>query len=531
MPAIIDTLLRAKDETGDAFKSAMDTAQQFGEIMEKAFEFGREGAVMTQTRESFEFLMDTIDAAPGTLQRMVTSSGGLVSEFELMASTATLLAGASRDMAREMIEASPRLLEIARAAIKLNPALGSVTDLYDDLTRGIKRSSPMIIDNTGLLVKIGPANEAYAASLGKTVEALTAEERSFALLNATMEAGDLLIAQVGGNVESATDSFDRLDANIINLKENLANLNIFGRTYVEWISDAAETLNLIFTAQDQYDQALVEHNEHMIEVAGSYEEYVAEMERAMGVAGSSVPILSEEEFAIRQVEEAMDDAAFAAGLLEESTDDLSVSSAGLGVEMDLVKGSLRELTDQQIFNKIATDLSAESALGLARDMGILDESTFAFLTAQQAIKAQLDATTISASYADAALRSLALAQQLSGAQVGMVAPSAGVIASFFTDEFINSQAMIDARAAIAGRGFAQGGSGVVPPGFENDSYMIGLSSGEEFAVAPRGRSLGGDGGVTIVFSSLVSLADEAEAESKIRPLVEGVFREMLAERM
>ena len=36
------------------------------------------------------------------------------------------------------------------------------------------------------------------------------------------------------------------------------------------------------------------------------------------------------------------------------------------------------------------------------------------------------------------------------------------------------------------QGYAEGGSGVVPPGYPNDSYMIGLSSGEMFTVAPAG---------------------------------------------
>lgn len=39
-------------------------------------------------------------------------------------------------------------------------------------------------------------------------------------------------------------------------------------------------------------------------------------------------------------------------------------------------------------------------------------------------------------------------------------------------------------------GYATGGSGIVPPGYPNDSYLIGLTSGESFTVTPAGASAG-----------------------------------------
>lgn len=49
------------------------------------------------------------------------------------------------------------------------------------------------IDNLGF--KISEATDAYAANIGKTVEELTDEERSMAILNATFQAGQGIINQ------------------------------------------------------------------------------------------------------------------------------------------------------------------------------------------------------------------------------------------------------------------------------------------------------------------------------------------------
>jgi hypothetical protein len=80
----------------------------------------------------------------------------------------------------------------------------------------------LILDNLGLTLKVGDANAKMAKSLGKTVEELTAEEKAMAILNATLEAGDQLIAQVGGTTDSAADSFAQMQTVTKNLTDELA---------------------------------------------------------------------------------------------------------------------------------------------------------------------------------------------------------------------------------------------------------------------------------------------------------------------
>lgn len=189
--------------------------------MNKAMEFGKEGATIDQTRKSFDGLMASMGASPTTLQDMSDATLGTVDDMTLMSSTMTLLAGTSDELGRAMVDAAPQLLQIAKAANKLNPTLGDTSFLYQSLAQGIKRSSPMILDNLGLTIKVGEAQSAFAAKLGKTVQALSAEEKQMALLEATIEAGDRMIQQAGGNVEAMGDSFVSAEVALKNLTDEM----------------------------------------------------------------------------------------------------------------------------------------------------------------------------------------------------------------------------------------------------------------------------------------------------------------------
>ena len=247
----------------------------------KAFDLSYEGAQFIQTGRSFDLLMDKVGAAPNLLEQLTEASRGTISQMELMSSTATLLAGANGNLATALANSTPQLMEIAKAANKLNPALGDTSFMYQSLATGIKRASPLILDNLGLTVKIGEANQKMADSLGINVEQLTAEQQKMALLNATLEAGQILIDQVGGSTDSMTDSLDRLTTKIDDatnaVKAWLANGLI---PYLEIMSGGSLNVN----------DALAEHEEHIREIASDYDEYSREMVRAYDAAGKQIKI-------------------------------------------------------------------------------------------------------------------------------------------------------------------------------------------------------------------------------------------------
>jgi hypothetical protein len=188
------------------------------------YELGARGAAVQQTTDSYEGLIDKLEVTPDLLEMQRKAVRGTVDDMTLMSATQTLLAGTTDAVGKELAEATPRLLEIAKAANKLNPSLGDTAFLYESITAGIKRGSPQVLDNLGIITKLGKAQSNYAEQLGITVEELSAEQKTIALLNdVTEESGKLLIAQAGG-VDSATDSFKQMESSIKNLKDSWSTL-------------------------------------------------------------------------------------------------------------------------------------------------------------------------------------------------------------------------------------------------------------------------------------------------------------------
>lgn len=215
------------------------------------FEFVKQGARVNQVNASFENLNKTMLFAPDLIERMRIASRGTIDDMTLMSHVFTLVSGASAITTRQLAMDAPRLLEIAKAASKLNPALGDTAYMYESLAKGIKRAEFRLIDNLGLNVRVGQANKTYAASIGKVVEQLTVEERAMALRNEVMRVGAQLIAQAGGDTTSSVDSYERLTSSMINAKNALAayfDTALASGGSLDWLSRAIQGL-----ADDQAD--------------------------------------------------------------------------------------------------------------------------------------------------------------------------------------------------------------------------------------------------------------------------------------
>ena len=187
-------------------------------IGKMAFSLGDLGAQSLTTEASFNSLMRSVGLSTGLLDQLKKAAGGTITEMTLMQQANTALAGSSGQLATEMGAALPKLLEAARAAAMLNPAYGDAAFMFQSLVSGIKRGTPLLIDNTGIVLKVGEATEAYAASIGKSVTELTAQERSIAILRATLEGADRLLAQTAGSTDSMASSADKLKTAWMELK-------------------------------------------------------------------------------------------------------------------------------------------------------------------------------------------------------------------------------------------------------------------------------------------------------------------------
>ena len=182
---------------------------------------GTRGAALVGLAESFDRLNQTagVDAV-ASLQRLRDASAGTIADFELIRLSNVALAGATGKFGQEFGTNLPRILEIARVQAR---ATGQSVDfLFQSLITGIKRGSPLLIDNTGLVLKVSEANAAMAAQLGKSVEQLTAEEKQLAILNATLAAGQVAIDGFAGVQETSAEKMARMNATITNILDTLA---------------------------------------------------------------------------------------------------------------------------------------------------------------------------------------------------------------------------------------------------------------------------------------------------------------------
>ena len=187
-----------------------------GVALKQAFDVTQYAAQVDQARAAFA----SMAAESGMASRQVINniremSGGTIAELDLLvaASKASLL-GLPLDQLDE-------LMKIARASATATG--GSVKQMFSDIVTGIGRSSPMILDNLGITIKIGEATGVYAASIGKTAEALTAAEKKQALLNAVLISGEDIMRKVGevGQTITATEPWQLLTAAVKDLNAEL----------------------------------------------------------------------------------------------------------------------------------------------------------------------------------------------------------------------------------------------------------------------------------------------------------------------
>ena len=154
--------------------------------------FVTKGTQLAGIERSFETLARSIQQDSGEmLQALQTATRGMVSEFDLMQS-------ANKAVLLGLPVTKESLGELATAATALGKAMGQdATKSLDDLITALGRSSPLILDNLGLTVKVGEANEAYAEKLGKSADALTESEKKMAFYEAAMEAARKKTAELG----------------------------------------------------------------------------------------------------------------------------------------------------------------------------------------------------------------------------------------------------------------------------------------------------------------------------------------------
>jgi uncharacterized protein YoxC len=129
-----------------------------------------------------------------SLERTLTAQGiaidGFVGKLKGLANnqiaTSDIILASNRALALGI--SSDDLPGLLEAATKASVALGiSATQAFNDITTGVGRASPLILDNLGIVVDATKIYKEMAASIGVSVEELTKQQKTAALSAAVME--------------------------------------------------------------------------------------------------------------------------------------------------------------------------------------------------------------------------------------------------------------------------------------------------------------------------------------------------------
>ncbi len=115
------------------------------------------------------------------------------------------------------------MTDLAKVANDVSVALGrNMTDSMDRLTRGVVKLEPELLDELGLMTKIGESSSKYARELGKSETQLSNFEKRQGFLNAILAEGQ---TKFGGLADSAgnTRNLDLLAATFADLTKEILN--------------------------------------------------------------------------------------------------------------------------------------------------------------------------------------------------------------------------------------------------------------------------------------------------------------------
>lgn len=205
--------------------------------IQRAWNMADQAAQFEQSKAAFRSMVQSMGGdADQLFSKLRGLSAGLIDQK-------SLTEAANRAMSLGIpIEKLGDLLVIARAKAR---DMGITTSqAFNDIATGVGRASPLILDNLGLVMKVGSANDALAASLGKTAAELTDKEKKQAVLNATLEAGREALARYDLSVKTSKERMDTLVASVkdAQLFIGTLTLRLFGITGIFQGAASAATL-------------------------------------------------------------------------------------------------------------------------------------------------------------------------------------------------------------------------------------------------------------------------------------------------
>jgi hypothetical protein len=237
--------LSAKDDASKAFFSAEESARSFSGFLSDHFVITA-GEVFAAVGAAVEGLKETItlQAQEDALSRQLANIGQDYDEFVAKLKHVSDSTVSTQDI----IESSSRALLLGIPANQISDLLEtarvsavatgqSVSQAFNDITTGIGRASPMILDNLGFVVSLSEVYSKHAETLGKTTEEMTKAEQSQALLTEVISQGKERTEEFGDALEGLPTTIDQAEAATEDFWDAMKRLGV---AFVEGAAKGAE---------------------------------------------------------------------------------------------------------------------------------------------------------------------------------------------------------------------------------------------------------------------------------------------------
>jgi hypothetical protein len=253
-----------------------------------ATEFVKEGAAIDRLREASGTLASSMGLDMDEIVSAVRDASlNTVSDMDIMQSSARALmfgVGASAEQLAKLMET---------AALR-GRAMGlSAQQAFDDIVRGIGRSSPKILDNLGIVLNITKVYEDYAKSLGKTRDQLTEFEEKQALVNAVIADTAAYMKETGGLVEDDAAKWEQMAAAGKNLGDAL---KLLASDKLSWVAEGlTKVTNGLIESIDKtvlYDQLLGTLEEQLKSGVITEEEWIETISKFNSEAGTNAELIA-----------------------------------------------------------------------------------------------------------------------------------------------------------------------------------------------------------------------------------------------
>ncbi len=438
----------------------------------------------------------------------------------------TGLSAASSDANERLAEGADTFAEYEKAAKLANTSLGgdvigrlalSTGRLTEEQFEAVKSAQALADANEGLIV----VEEKVILTQGGINELL--QEQTF--LSKALALG------IGGSLTKAMEKYDeglaKVDEKQKDIKESVVGL----------IAELAENEQAILAAGIAYTSSLtpsqkylnsmeslrikqVELNEKLEDGGITLRKYNNETKKVTQAQRDLFETSGDSDQAFQDYIDTLVELDDAQVDLREQIDTLDAGYDKVSAGVNELAESLRMATAELIFQAAATDLSADVALLLARELGLVDEATFAVAQEAQRLRIQFDDGAISAK--EFATQAGDLATDIGSIQSKNVDINVNTIQAErnirTVQERLNAVKLLALTLTIselagirgAGPGFQDGADFTIPDrGLRGDRVPVSFMAeqGERIQVTPQGES--GDKNVNIENVNLNSAIDLA----------------------